>query len=84
MRKRGRALRRRYGRAGGALLTVVLRNGAVVLAKTYKGEHHAKRFANRTQAVKACEQMGAGWDVYRFGGLPFYVARVESVRGGGQ
>ena len=57
-------------------LTYTLRNGIKVIAKMYKGEVHAKTFANRTQAAKAAEQLGPEWEVCQWG-RPFYVTKFE-------
>ena len=51
--------------------TIQLNNGLVVLAKTYEGKLCAVTYANRTQAYRKAEQLGAGWTVY--GLRPFYV-----------
>lgn len=65
-----------------APLTVVLPGGNLkgveVLAKTYKGSPSAMTFANRTQAEKAVEKLGAGWAV-RQGARAFYAARVKKL-----
>jgi hypothetical protein len=57
-------------------LTYTLRNGIKVVAKVYKGEVHAKTFANRTQATKAAEQLGPEWKVCQWD-RPFYVTKFD-------
>lgn len=54
-------------------LTVTLRDGTVVLAKSYKGEPMALTYANRTQANNAAQRFGG----VVIGPRPFYV-RVSS------
>lgn len=48
--------------------------GIEFLAKVYKGTVYPKIYANRTQAYKAKEALGADWDVYHFA-RPFLVGR---------
>ncbi len=50
-------------------LTTTLRNGQVVLAKSYKGTTMPKTFANLTQANNAAEKTGG----YVRAGYPFLV-----------
>jgi hypothetical protein len=60
--------------------TVSLRSGLVVKAKADRdGRLWAVTYANVTQAKKAAEKLGAGWQVY--GLHPFYVGRVKTAPG---
>jgi len=56
-------------------MTTQLWDGLTVLAKMYKGEPTALTYANRTQAQRKAEQLGAGWAVYR-GRRAFYVGQA--------
>jgi len=59
-----------------AVGTVVLRSGAVVLAKPYNGELTSVTYANRTQAEKKVAELTAGGVkcyVWQGRGRPFYV-----------
>lgn len=63
------------------LLTVKLKsNGREVLAKMYKGSPSAVTYANRTQASRKADSLGAGWEVCQFSGSRvFYVAKPRAV-----
>lgn len=60
-----------------APMTVTLRGGVEVLAKSLEGRPWAYTFANRTQAEKHVARLGAGWTVYQIG-RPFFVGKVRS------
>jgi hypothetical protein len=60
--------------ATAAPLTVTTHSGLVVLAKLYHGTPYAKTYANRTQARKAAEKAGPGWEVYGLS-TPLFVGR---------
>ena len=60
-----------------APLTKVIR-GIEVTAKLYEGEPYAITYANRTQAQRAVDLLGAGWTVYQFG-RPFYAGRIKTT-----
>jgi hypothetical protein len=58
--------------------TVKLKStGAEVLAKEYEGELVPVTYANRTQAEKKVGSLGAGWDVYKGLGRPFYITKKQ-------
>ena len=57
-------------------ITVQLRSGITVLAKTYKGEPSAVTDANRPQAERKATELGLGWEVYKGTGRPFYVRNI--------
>lgn len=57
-------------------LTVILNNGAVVLATLYHGKPFAVTYAQRTQAASRVCHLGQGWAVAQFSGHPFYVVKT--------
>jgi len=61
---------------------VSLNSGILVLGRRSKPNElpSAVTYANRTQAKKKAEELGAEWCVYRGHGRPFYVALASQFR----
>ncbi len=62
--------------SGAEVPTFKLKNGRDVFAKDVGGELSPVGYANRTQALACVARLGAGWDICRGFGRPFYVGKV--------